>query len=144
LFGNPRADGSAAWVQVSLRNDEAGDEVGAKSSQRDGDGPTHAVAEHGAALQAELIQELGDAIRMVVERVAELFGSVAVAVTEEIDQERAMTDQARAGDNWSKVRCGCTAQPMKPDQGQVLSRKLQIPKIGARGLQEQTVHLTRA
>ena len=62
------------------------------------------MAEYGAALQGEVIQELGDAVRMVFKRVGELFGCVAVAVTEEIYQERAETDQGRAGNNWCKVR----------------------------------------
>jgi hypothetical protein len=41
---------------------------------------------------------------MVFKRVAELFGSVAIAVTEEIDQERAVTGQGWVGDDWCKVR----------------------------------------
>jgi hypothetical protein len=81
LFGDPRAHHSAAWVQVSFRDDEARDEVGAKSGQRDGDRTTHAVAEHGAVCQGEVIEKLRDAVRMVFKRVAELFGSVARAVT---------------------------------------------------------------
>lgn len=104
LFGDQRAHRSAARVQVSLRDDEAGDQVGAKSCQRDGDRPTHAVTEHGAAVQGELIQELGDGVRMVLERVAELLGSVAIAVTEEVDQERAVTDQGWVRGDRCEVR----------------------------------------
>jgi len=77
---------------------------------------------------------------MVFQRVAEFFGSVAVTMTEEIDEERPVTGEGRVGDDWRKVRGGCTAQSMKPDQWQVVSRELQVPKVPPWWLQQKAVH----
>lgn len=78
--------------------------------------------------------------KIMSKRVAERLRPIAVAVTEKVHKQRAVTGQRRVRDDSRKVGRGRAPEPVEVHDRELLTGKVEIPKKSARWLEEQILH----
>ena len=125
---------------MSFGDDEQRHGGGPSRRNEGGDRAAHAVPHQAAVAKFQGIDEGDDRPGVILARIAEVERLVAVAMTEQVDQERPAPAERRLNGRGQQLAGRGALPAVHPQQGRIIARHLEIAEEGAIGREVDRLH----